>query len=143
MKKRISSLQQFIIFIEGINSQISFSKRNIEEIIYDLSCIGETKLKTICELSKNDNPDFSGKWRESVEKFSADDCLKGEDGKILLSFGKSLGVTDLQGQSSNCRLHIAMLEKQLVKAQQEFDEKSKTNSALSLFLALAVIIIFC
>lgn len=142
MKKRVSSLEELIIFIEGINSQISFSKRSITDIITELSCFGGIKLKTICDLSDSENPDFSEKWKNSVEKFSSDDCLKKEDEKILLSFGRSLGVTDLQGQSNNCRLHISMLEKQLEKARKELEEKSKTNSALSLFMALAVIIIF-
>lgn len=142
MKKRVTALEELIIFIEGINSQISFSKRNIEEIISDLSCGSERKLKTICELSESNNPDFSEKWRESVERFYFDDCLKKEDEKILLSFGKSLGVTDLQGQKNNCALHISMLEKQLEKAQTELTSKTKTNTAMSLFIALAVIIIF-
>lgn len=142
MKKRVSSLEELIILIEGINSQISFSKRSITDIISDLSCFGEMKLKTMRELSLSENPDFSEKWKKSVESFSSDDCLKKEDEKILLSFGRSLGVTDLQGQSNNCRLHISMLEKQLEKARKELEEKRKTNSALSLFMALAVIIIF-
>ncbi len=142
MKKRVASLEEIIVFIEGINSQISFSKRNIQDIIDNLSSSAERKLKIISALSENANPDFTEKWKTSVETFSSDDCLKKEDAKILVSFGKSLGVTDLQGQSNNCRLHISMLEKQLEKARKEIDEKSKTNSALSLFLAIAVIIIF-
>lgn len=142
MKKRVSSLEELIIFIDGINSQISFSKRSITDIINDLSGFGEIKLKTICELSRSENPDFSEKWKNSIQRFSFDDCLKVEDEKILLSFGRSLGVTDLQGQSNNCRLHISMLEKQLEKARKELEEKSKTNWAISLFMALAVIIIF-
>lgn len=141
IKKRVASLEEMILFIEGINSQISFSRNNIETIINDLSSVGDMKLKTICELSKNNNSDFSEKWRDAVEKYYREDCLKTEDKKILISFGKSLGVTDLQGQSSNCRLHLSMLEKQLAKAQKEVEEKLKTNSALSLFMALAVVII--
>lgn len=141
IKKRVTSLEEMIIFVEGINSQILFSKNNIETIISDLSHACEIKLKTICELSKNNNPDFPEKWRNSVEKFYRDDCFKTEDKKILISFGKNLGVTDLQGQSNNCRLHLSMLEKQLIRAQKDAEEKLKTNSALSLFLALAVVII--
>ena len=141
IKKRVSSLEEMIVFIEGINSQIIFSRNNIETIINDLSYACEIKLKTICELSKSTDPDFFEKWRSSVEKFYREDCLKSEDKKILISFGKGLGVTDLQGQSSNCRVHLSMLEKQLIKAQRDVEEKLKTNSALSLFAALAVIII--
>lgn len=142
MKKRIASLEAFLILIEGINSQISFSKRNITDIIDDLAYSGDVKLKIISGLLHSENPDFGDKWKKSVEDFSFDDCLKKEDEKILLSFGRSLGVTDLQGQSNNCRLHISMLEKQLEKAQNDFERKSKMNSAISFFAAFAVIIIF-
>lgn len=142
MKKRVVSLEEFIVFIESINSQISFSRRNIQEIIDDLSFSQERKLKIISALSETADPDFTEKWKKSVVMNYTDDCLKKEDANVLISFGRSLGVTDLQGQSNNCRLHISMLEKQLEKARKEIEGKSKTNSALSVFMAVAVIIIF-
>lgn len=142
MKKRISSLKQFIVLIESINSQISFSKKNIIEIISDLSCNDEMKLKTIYEFNKSNVNNFSENWKTTVIDFSRYDCLTKEDEKILLSFGKNLGVTDLQGQSSNCRLHIEMLKKQLENAEENLRVKSKINTALSSFSAAAAVIIF-
>ena len=100
------------------------------------------KLKMICELSKDKSGDFLCAWRNSVKSFYSDDCLDKEDAKILLSFGNSLGVTDVEGQKNNCRLHISMIEKQLKTAEENLKEKSKINTALSSFLALASIIIF-
>ncbi len=142
MRKRISSLKQLIILVEGINSQISYSRRNISEIIEDLSFGEGTKLKTICELINNKSIDFSENWRNSFMEYSSNDCLNEDDKKILLSFGKVLGVTDLQGQNSNCLLHKTMLEKQLKNAEDKLKEKSQINTALSSFLALASVIIF-
>ncbi len=75
-------------------------------------------------------------------RYYSDDSLDKEDAKILLSFGNSLGVTDVEGQENNCRLHILMLEKQLKTAEENLREKSKINTALSSFLAFASIIIF-
>ncbi len=142
MKKRVLSLKQLIVFVENVNSQISFSKKTIQEIIRELSCSGEMKLKTITELAKKKDGDFSENWRNSVRDFSTDDCLNNEDVKILTSFGNSLGVTDLDGQINNCRLHINMLEKQLKDAEEKLKEKSKVNTAMSMFLAMASVIIF-
>ena len=53
MRKRILSLKQLLVFIETINSQISFSKKTIQEIIENISLKEEMKLKIICELSEN------------------------------------------------------------------------------------------
>lgn len=142
MRKRISSLNQLIVLIENVDSQISFSKKTIQEIIENISLKEEMKLKMICELSRDESGDFLSAWRNSVKSFYSDDCLDKEDAKILLSFGNSLGVTDVEGQKNNCRLHISMIEKQLKTAEENLKEKSKINTALSSFLALASIIIF-
>ena len=96
----------------------------------------------ICELSGDKSGDFLGAWRNAVSRFYSEDCLNKEDAKILLSFGNSLGVTDVEGQENNCRLHISMIEKQLKYAEDNLKEKSKINTALSSFLALASFIIF-
>ena len=143
MKKRIFSLRQLIVLIENIDCHISFSRKTIVEIISDLIGGEELKLRTMRELIRCDNGNFSDSWKSSVEKFSSEDCLNKEDKNILLSFGKSLGITDTNGQTSNCRLHKVMLEKQLNEAEEKLKEKSKVNTAISFFLALSIVIIFC
>lgn len=130
------------MFIENINSQISFSKKTIQEIIESISLKEEMKLKMICELSKDESGDFLSAWRNTVMRYYSDDSLDKEDAEILLSFGNNLGVTDVEGQENNCRLHISMIEKQLKTAEENLKEKSRINTALSSFLALASIIIF-
>ncbi len=142
IKKRVSALKDLVFLVENINSQIMFSKKNISEIISDLVCDHSIKLKIISELEKNCDNNFSENWHKSVTTFAKQDCLKSEDEKILLSFGKSLGVTDLQGQSNNCNLHIDMLKKQLNKAEEKMTEKTRINTAISSFMAVAAVIIF-
>ena len=143
MKKRIVSLRQLIVMIENIDSHISFSRKTIGEIISNLICGEKVKLKVMSELLKCDNGNFSDNWKNSVENFSSEDCLNIDDKNILLSFGKSLGITDTKGQTSNCMLHKAMLEKQLNEAEEKLKEKEKVNTAVSFFLALSAVIIFC
>ncbi len=143
MKRRIVSLKELIVLVENIDSHISYSKRTIQEIIKEFASSEDTKLKTISELIKSENDNFSDNWKNSVSRFCCEDCLNKEDEKILLSFGKILGVTDIRGQNSNCRLHKVMLEKQLKDAEEKLREKSRVNTAVSFFLALSVVIIFC
>ncbi len=142
LKKRISSLKQLVVLIEGLNSQISFTKKPVSEIISSMTCSGDVKLKTMCEFSKMSHENFFENWKKAIEKYYIFDCLSDEDSRILLSFGKNLGITDLDGQKNNCRLHLTMLEKQLSNAEKNLNEKAKINTALSAFFALAVMIIF-
>lgn len=143
MKRRIVSLRELIILVENIDSHISYSKSTIQEIIEDLTSSADIKLKFLKELIKYESGNFSDNWRNSVRMFHGDDCLNKEDEKILLSFGNTLGVTDIKGQNSNCRLHRTMFEKQLNDAEEKLKEKSRVNTAVSFFLALSVVIIFC
>ena len=142
LKKRLSSLENLVIFIEGINSQISFSQNNITDIMKNLNDSANHNLKIINELIDMSGNDFTKNWEKSVEMFSRYDCLNKEDKNILLSFGKTLGVTDLQGQSNNCRLHIGMLNRQLSSARENVRDRSKINTAISAFFAVAAVIIF-
>ena len=143
MKRRIVSLRELIILVENIDSHISYSKSTIQEIIGDFTFSDDNDLKFLKELIKHENGNFSANWHDSVSKFRGDDCLNKEDEKILLSFGKTLGVTDIKGQNNNCRLHRSMLERQLHDAEAKLKEKTKVNTAVSFFLALSVVIIFC
>lgn len=143
MKKRISSLNQCIVFIENINTQISYSKKNIFGIISELSYSDNMKLKTVYELKSHPNSDLNESWKNVFSEYGKQDYLTRDDIEILLSFGEILGITDLHGQSNNCRLHIEMLKKQLQSAEKDFADKSKINTALSSLLAAATIIIFC
>lgn len=142
MRKRISSLNDYIFLIEGINSQISFSQKNIREIINELTSSENIRLRAMNELKQKNDMDFSVSWKEAITVFGNNDCLNKEDEKILLSFGSALGLTDLQGQSNNCRLHIGMLTKQLHSAEEKLKEKSKITTALSVFSAVVAVIIF-
>jgi len=142
MKKRVNSLNSLIILIESINSQISFSQKNIMQIIEESVSDGKKDLKMISELIKRQDSDFAENWKKTVELFGKDDCLNSEDKKILCSFGNELGVTDLEGQSNNCRLHIDLLKKQLDSAVKTVREKTRMNTAISLFLASVSVIIF-
>ncbi len=141
IKKRIISLKHFILLLENINSQISFSKKNIDEIIHDFEYSSDVKMKTMCELNSNLNGNFHENWKCSIEKYAQQDCLSKEDINILLSFGKNLGTTDLQGQINNVKLHIGMLEKELKNAEDNLSGKLKINTALSTASALLLIII--
>ena len=142
LKKRVLSLKRFILLIEGIDSQMIFSKRKILQIIDELTCREENQLKTMKSLVEMGDGDFSENWQKAVEENGSDDALNEEDKRIVLSFGKGLGVTDLDGQNKNCRMHIELLNKQLLIAEKDAKEKLKINTAVSSFLAVAFFIIF-
>lgn len=142
LKNRVFSLKQFILFIEGINSQMIFSQRNIIQIINELILSEKKSLKTIDALIKTQSGNFSDNWQKAIEENARYDSFNDDDKKILLSFGKSLGVTDSEGQQKNCLLHIELLKKQLACAEDKIKDKIKINTAISGFFAAAFFIIF-
>ena len=137
LKKRVLSLKRFILLIEGIDSQIIFSKRKILQIIEELISKDENYLKTMSALVVMDDGNFLENWQKAIDENSKCDAFNDEDKKIIMSFGKSLGVTDLDGQNKNCRIHIELLKKQLLSAETDVKEKLKINTAVSSFFAVA------
>ena len=141
MRKRISSLNSYIFLVEGINSQIAYSKKNIIQIINELVGSGNISLHSMIELAKEKDIDFDECWKDVIVTYSRNDGLNKSDEKILLSFGSALGTTDIDGQNNNCKLHADMLKKQLLSAESELKSKSKIVTAMSICSGFIVLII--
>ncbi len=143
MRKRILSLNNYIFLVESINSQIMYSQKDIIQIINELTCSGDIDLIAMHELNKENVMDFDESWKKAIVTYGKRDGLIKNDEKILISFGLALGTTDVVGQNNNCRLHIDMLKKQLLSAEDNFKSRSKIVTAISVCSALIVLIILC
>lgn len=143
MRKRILSLNNYIFLVESINSHIMYSQKDIIQIINELTCSGDIDLIAMHELNKENVMDFDESWKKAIVTYGKRDGLIKNDEKILISFGLALGTTDVVGQNNNCRLHIDMLKKQLLSAEDNFKSRSKIVTAISVCSALIVLIILC
>ncbi|TYQ13363.1 UNVERIFIED_CONTAM: stage III sporulation protein AB [Acetivibrio alkalicellulosi] len=96
---------------------------------------------TVDNLKNNSGFSASEAWSKSVRDNIKYTSLNKEDEEIIVSFGKMLGNSDLEGQIKNIRLTLNQLKIQEQKAE-EFRKKNETMYRnLGILGGLAIIII--
>ncbi|PYG86810.1 stage III sporulation protein AB [Ruminiclostridium sufflavum DSM 19573] len=80
-------------------------------------------------------------WETAVEENYGRLSLNGEDRNILLSFGKMLGNSDLEGQLNNIRMISSQLKVQEIKAEEIKKKNEKMYRSLGVLSGLAIAII--
>ena len=64
-----------------------------------------------------------------------------EDIKIIKSFGKLLGKTDINGQINEIELTLKLIEKQIENAEKEREKNSKLYKTLGITCGIGICII--
>jgi len=80
-------------------------------------------------------------WEKSIEENYQRLSLNKEDKSILLSFGKMLGNSDLEGQLNNIKLISSQLKLQELKAEEMRLKNEKMYRSLGVLSGLAITII--
>lgn len=80
-------------------------------------------------------------WERAVEENYGKLSLNAEDKTILLTFGKMLGNSDLEGQLNNIRLVSSQLKLQEIKAEEMKKKNEKMFRSLGVLSGLAIAII--
>lgn len=80
-------------------------------------------------------------WNKAVIKNIKKTALNKEDEEILISFGKMLGNSDLEGQIKNIRLTLCQLKLQEQKAEEYKKKYESMYKALGVLGGLAIAII--
>lgn len=118
ISRRTKELLAIVEILVKIKNYISFEQSEIQRVVCESfkSAYGFDNFKQQCEGTE----DFSKWWQEEVCKLSGTTALNKEDISLLMRFGDKLGVTDLQGQISNCDLYIRLFaERQRSAAESE------------------------
>jgi stage III sporulation protein AB len=80
-------------------------------------------------------------WEKSIEENYAKLSLNKEDKAILITFGKMLGNSDLDGQLNNIKLMSSQLKLQELKAEEMRLKNEKMYRSLGVLGGLAITII--
>lgn len=112
---------------------LKISKSSSSEVI---SFFKDTALKV-----KSGNCNASEAWESAVKENIKKTSLNKEDEEILVSFGKMLGSSDVEGQIKNIRLTINQLEMQEQKAEESRKKNEKMYRSLGMLGGLALVII--
>jgi stage III sporulation protein AB len=83
----------------------------------------------------------SDAWYKAVRANIKNTALNKEDEEILISFGKMLGNSDLEGQVKNIKLTLCQLKLQEQKAEESKKKNEAMYKALGVLGGLAIVII--
>lgn len=139
---RVYFLQQYLNFIEYVETEIRYSHKVLSEIIKDykndsdfIIFIHMLNEKLIYERN------FSKAWKEAVYKIPSSFGLNLQDRKTICEFGDNLGTTDVMGQISICKLNKSLIRSILEVTKEEKNKKSKLYFMLSSSFGICITII--
>ena len=90
-----------------------------------------------CEKGLRTGRDFPAAWQHGIKTCEKGQGLKKEDFDLLFSFGKGLGVTDVEGQVAHCALYLELTEERYLQAKEEKGKKGKLYFMLGVLSGIA------
>ena len=145
-RKRPQQLRDLQSMLQMFENQISYLSDVITEAFIRIGkvCRSETGIfftSTVEILNESRNRSACQAWEQAVRQNIKKTALNKEDEEILLTFGKMLGCTDLEGQIKNIRLALDQLKHQEVKAEVSRSRNEKMYRSLGVLGGIAVVIV--
>lgn len=133
---RRNTLELMINSLTKMKTLISFGGYEIHHVVQD-SFIGFPDF--IKEFDTSENClNFAEFWNKCVDSIPDRYGLTSDDKKILRNFAEGLGVSDTDGQLSNCNLYCDLLREQLEKAKEKEKNSGKLYRVLGFSLGCVV-----
>jgi stage III sporulation protein AB len=143
--KRPQHLRSMQSLLQMFENQITYLSDVLAEVFDRIGRAGgETGiffLTTVELLKKGQASNASEAWEKAVKKCIRMTALNKEDEQVLLSFGRSLGNTDLEGQLKNIRLTLGQLAIQERKAEESRKKNETMYRSLGILGGMAVVIV--
>jgi len=121
-KKRPQQLRELQSLLGMFENQITYLSDVLSEAFervhkFSGSEVGEFFGRTVANLKDGSGMNAPEAWDAAVRSSAGATAQSGEDVEILLSFGKMLGGSDIDGQVKNIRLTVKQLNMQEEKAE--------------------------
>lgn len=141
--QELRELQMLLQMFENEISYLSSVLADAFETVYKSagSGVGLFFGETVQLLQKEKTLSACEAWKLSVEKNIKNTSLNREDQDILISFGKILGNSDIDGQVKNIKLTLNKLKLQEQKAEDARLRNEKMYKSLGFLGGVAVVII--
>ncbi len=131
--RRTHFLQSIIEGINRIKTSICFgalnSYRAIAESFPELMIYGK---------QIDDTQSVSEYWNGLIDSVPKHIGLKEDDIELIKGFGKSLGITDTQGQINNCELYSGLISERLKTSKEAEFSKSRLYKVLGFSVGCAL-----
>ena len=129
--------------LNELKTKIKFTYKPLQDIFYEIASNHNDNIGKIFESISNNMKDIDLKeaWEKEIKE--SDNSLSKEDIEILLSIGKVLGTTDVEGQINQIILAEELIENKIKEAEIEKAKNAKLYRVLgtSAGLTLAIILI--
>lgn len=130
-------------FIGEISAEIRYNATPIDEIIHKM-CRKNKELPDFViecdDLCRNDI-NFPVAWEKAVKEKAIQSGADKEDLDDLLSLGKSLGATDIEGQITCCDLFKSRIDEKFKKVTEIQSKQSKLYLTLGTSLGIAIALV--
>lgn len=140
---RVKELESIKQILNELKTKIKFTYKPLQDIFYEIASNHHDNIGKIFESISNNMKDIDLKeaWEKEIKE--SDNSLSKEDIEILLSIGKVLGTTDVEGQINQIILAEELIENKIKEAEIEKAKNVKLYRVLgtSAGLTLAIILI--
>lgn len=142
---RVFLLEKSEVMISAIRNEINYIALPANELLAHLSKRDELKelkfIKASIEFVNNGDP-FPTAWKRSLYEKNNTLYMRKKDIEIITAFGENFGITDAEGQISNCDLCLERLKNNCIEAKSDREQYSKPASTLGFLLGIGIIIVF-
>ncbi len=141
LKQKAKEAERILIMIEQIKIRLQFSAASTSEILQEMKQVDEVNaLPFVANVAdRYDTEPFDSLWEKEVRY--ADFSISSDDVAMLVSFGQSLGTTDLDGQLELCSIFKKRFADRQSFYENEYKKKAKLYVSLGFFLGLGAAVI--
>lgn len=143
LKMREMFMENYIKFLTFVETEIKYSADSILEIISKFS--SDLEFDVILQLCSNEmrnGKSLNIAWNMAIKNISSKYGLNKNDVGLISQFGNKLGISDTEGQISNCELNISLINERLRDAREEKRKKSRLYIMLGVFCGISLSLVF-
>jgi len=142
--KRPEELKVLQTLLQIFENEISFLSNILREAFQKVYSCTDSSVAVFFKATIENLDDglcASEAWTKAVRENISKTNLNSEDENIIISFGKMLGSSDLEGQIKNIRLTVNQLKIQEQKAEELRSKNERMFKNLGVLGGLAIIIL--
>jgi stage III sporulation protein AB len=144
--KRPNDLRTLQALLQMFENEITYLS-NLLSVAFGNICrsnkstVAEFFSSTINILKKDSSKNASEAWEIAIGESISKTSLNKEDKEILVSFGKMLGNSDIEGQIKNIKLTLNQLKLQEQKAEESKKKNETMYRTLGVLGGIAIVVI--
>lgn len=144
-KNRVKQLKELKVILNIIETKIKFTQQPLT-VIFNEIANNEINRKSVNiifkEASKKiEKQSFIQVWSEAITKTKEKLDLTEEDINILEGMGKTLGTSDIEGQTKEIEIIKEFIDNQIEKAEEERKKNEKMYKTLGGIVGIGIVII--